>query len=92
MRPVLGCHGGGSRPFFRGTDHETDRCPRRHVLDHPFIGDVFQLHRSTDGGHVGPGGLDLTAAALEALDVVNDAMAWKLEQEAKQRERERGTR
>lgn len=83
-----GCHGGGTTIHFPGTPYETNRCPRRHLLDNPDLVEVYTLRRRT-GEAVGlDAGDKLSTAAMDALDTVSDAVAWRLDEQMKKHERE----
>jgi hypothetical protein len=84
-RAMFGCHGGGQTAHFKGTEHETRKCPRRHLIENADVVPVFALRRDVE--HVD--GLRrrevLTTAAIEAIAVVDDGVAHAREAE---RERE----
>ncbi len=88
MRAQWGCHGGGLVTHFAGTEHETSTCPRRHLLRNPDVVPLFALRRSCDGQVGIEGSRKLTPAALEGLAVIDDAVAWRMEDDAKQRARD----
>jgi hypothetical protein len=71
----------GRGAYFAGTAYESDTCPRRQLINHPDLGEVFTLWRSCEG-RPGIGALEtLTCAALQCLDVINEARAAKTEEE-----------
>ncbi len=49
--------------------------------------DAHQLYAATDEGKAGTGILDLTTRQASALRVVGDAVAWRMDEEMKERER-----
>jgi hypothetical protein len=63
---------------FAGEAHATRTCPRRHLLRNPDLAAVFELR-----GDLGEAGLGLegpehlTVAAVEALGVVDDGVAYR---------------
>lgn len=80
---MLGCHGGAPSTFYGDRREETDTCPRRHLRDNPDLGAVFDLWRLYGG--VPSDGVEtldaLTPAALDALWVMDSAVAYRREQE-----------
>lgn len=81
MRADRGCtrETPAPHPYFLGTRHETRLCPRRGVLENPWIGSAWDLWAATDGGKT----VDLdktTAVACDALAVIRDAQDWLTEQ------------
>lgn len=69
---------------FEGTEHETRRCPRRHLLDSPELVELFTLRRR-HGDRLGDFevGDRLTTAALEGLDAIDAGAAWRAEDMAR---------
>lgn len=81
---MLGCHGGATTPWHRGERWETDTCPRRLLLREPVLVDLLRLHRDTDG-RVGLEGLrTLSAHAVEGIDIISAARAWRSQKAAEQ--------
>lgn len=81
---MWGCHGGGTVAHFAGTVNETRTCPRRLLLQNPDVVPLFALRRSCDGQVGLDGAQVLTSAALEGLDVIADAVAWRTDDDARQ--------
>jgi hypothetical protein len=79
----LGCHGGAASTYYADRREESDTCPRRHLRRNPDLGPVFDLWRLYGGvPSDGVATLDaLTPAALEALWVMDSAVAYRREQE-----------
>jgi hypothetical protein len=76
---MWGCHGGGTVATFAGTPHETRTCPRRTLLRNPDVVAVFELRREIGEAGLGVDGADsVTAMAIEALDVVEDGVAFRM--------------
>jgi hypothetical protein len=80
---TLGCHGGAPSPYYADRAEETSTCPRRHLRNNPDLGAVFDLWRLHGGAPTS--GLavteQLTAAALDALAVMDSAVSYRREQE-----------
>ncbi len=76
---MWGCRGGGKVPHFKGTEHETRRCPRRHLLDHPDVVEIFGLRKQAEKADGLSLGERLTTAAIEGIETIDDAVAWNRE-------------
>ncbi len=74
-------------PHFKDTEYETRRCPRRHMLDHPDIIPLFALRRDVEGVSGRKQRKHYTAAAIEGLAVLDDAVAWRAEEARKEAEK-----
>lgn len=74
---------------FANTEHATRRCPRRHLLDHPDVIPVFALRRAVEGVDGLRRRKKLSAAAVEGLAVVDDAVDWRAEEARKLAEKAR---
>lgn len=77
---MWGCHGGGKVEHFPDTEHATRRCPRRQLLDHPDVIPLFALRRDVDGVDGLRRRKKMSAAAVEGLAVIDDAVNWRTEQ------------
>lgn len=91
---MWGCHGDGQVEHFSSSpEHRTRRCPRRHLLDHPDVVQIFSLRRqaaaTADGLSVAS---RVTTAVMEAFDVIDDATAWRAEAAAKAAAKDNGGR
>lgn len=68
---------------FAGTPHETRTCPRRTLLRNPDVVAVFELRREVGETGLGVDGAgSVTAMAIEALDVVEDGVAFRMKSAA----------
>jgi hypothetical protein len=87
-RKQRGCHGGARRHdgrplWFAGEAGESDTCPRRLVLSEPGIADAFALARAV-GDRLGAEGQRIVSGrAADALAVIDDARAYRMESETK---------
>ncbi len=79
-----GCYGGGRVTHFAATEHETNRCPRRHLLDNAELAELFTIRRR-HGDKLSDFDVDkrFTTAALEGLDEIESAVQWRTLDEVK---------
>lgn len=83
-----GCHGGGTVTHFATTPYATDTCPRRLLLQNSDVAEVYTIRRRV-GEHPGLSiGEQLTTMAMDALDVVDDAVAWRHDEEIEKSKRD----
>lgn len=74
-------------PHFPKTEHETRTCPRRHLRNNPDLVPLFALRRACEG-QLGIGGARaLTVAAVAGLDVLDDAVAFRIKADDDERAR-----
>jgi hypothetical protein len=80
-----GCYGNGRVTHFAETEHETNRCPRRHLLDNPELSELYTLRRRY-GERLNDFEAEnrFTTAALEGLDTIDSAVSWRTEDEIRQ--------
>lgn len=90
MRPQKGCESDATFTYFAGTDYETRRCPRRHLLDSPDVGAALTLWRACEG-KPGVGALrDLSTHAVDAFAVIDAGRAAKIESDMREARERRG--
>jgi len=70
------------RKYFEGTEHETDTCPRRLLMQNADVGHALALWRSCDGKVGAEGRARYTAQAFEALSTIDDAMRMRAKEDA----------
>lgn len=75
LQELRGCYGNARAPYWRGTEHETDVCPRRHALRHSLVPLTHRLYNHTDG-KLGVEIFERPAWIAEAFAVIDDAIAW----------------
>lgn len=75
--------------LFADTEHETRTCPTRELLRDGRLSEVFKVRREVEQG---ADLRSLSGAAREALGVIEDAHAWRDEEERKEREKQGGGR
>jgi hypothetical protein len=62
---------------FPSTPYATDKCPRRHLIENTDALELYAIRRRT-GGVLGlDADTKLTTMALDALDVIDDAITWR---------------
>jgi hypothetical protein len=74
LQSLRGCYGNARAPYWQGTEHETDTCPRRHALSHPLVPLAHRLYNHTDG-KLGVDVFERPAWIAEAFAVIDDAIA-----------------
>lgn len=77
-----GCYGGGKVAWFAETPYEGNTCPRRIAMQEPLVPLAHKLYRHT-GGKLGAEVFERPVWISAAFDVVDSALCWKREQEAK---------
>ena len=68
--------------FFAKTEHETRRCPRRHMRDNPDALAALAIWRSCDGKPGVEALRTLSTHAVDALSVIDAGRAAKSESDA----------
>lgn len=65
---------------FEGTPWETDTCPRRHLLRYPQIA-ALQSTWTACEGNLGSSVLDVSHAAVEAMNLIGSGVRYREEQD-----------
>lgn len=82
---MRGCHGGAAAKWFPDDPElADDTCPRRHVINNPWVHDAHRLYRLTNDGNIGIDGFkSVSGRVVDSIEVVRSAENWRAIQREK---------